>query len=75
MKREAEIEFQLHGAAFTSMTVSRVAEYMKELGALAGPNAVFVRMTKTKIVFKEVPNEKEQINPGSDPACPRTRPR
>lgn len=59
MKQEAEIEFQLKGATFAGMTVSRVAEYMKELGTMAGPNAVFVRMTKTKIVFKEAPNEKE----------------
>lgn len=57
--KKNEIEFQLDGAAFTSMSVSRVAKYMKELGTLAGPKAIFVRMTKTKIVFKEVPNEKE----------------
>lgn len=57
--KKNEIVFQLHGAAFTNMSVSRVAKYMKELGALAGPKAIFVRMTKTKIVFKEVPSEKE----------------
>ena len=48
-----EIVFQLHGATFDKMPLSRVAKYMKELGTLAGPTAVFVRMTKTKIVFRE----------------------
>lgn len=32
---------------------------MKDPGSLAGANAIFVCMTKTKIVFKQVPNEKE----------------
>ena len=48
-----EFTFSLEGGAFTGMSLLRVAEYMDALGDLAGPGAMFVRMTDTQIVFRD----------------------
>ena len=46
-------EFRMSGSRFDAMPLERVAEYMKHVAAIAGPTAHFVRMTPTKIVFRE----------------------
>lgn len=45
--------FLIHGGAFKGMPLSRVAEYMTQLSLLAGPTAIFKRMTDDAIEFTE----------------------
>jgi hypothetical protein len=50
---EGPFSFILHGARFDEMPLARVARYMTLLAELAGDDAVFVRITPTRIVFRD----------------------